>query len=767
MEQLFTFLFKYRPILFQEGDLTLAAPWPVLTVLGVGGVIATVAVLSYARPRGRATKGERAVMAGLRVGLLSVLLVCLLQPTLVLTSVVPQRNFVGVLLDDSRSMTLPDEDGEPRTGFVQEALGPEGELLAGLQERFAVRLFRFSDGAGRVGSAGELGWDGTRTGLATGLDRVREELSSVPLSGLVVVSDGADNAGRRLAEAVVPLQAASIPVYTVGLGEEALSPDIQVGRVEAPRAVLRGTSLVVDVVVSQRGFDGRTVPLVVESDRTLLAEEEVELTGAGEPSVVRVRFTLEEAGPQRIRFRVPVQDGELVDRNNERTLLLEVREDREKILYFEGEPRFEVKFVRRAVEEDENVQVVVLQRTAENKFLRLAVDSGDELAGGFPKTREELFQYRALILGSVEASFFTHDQLAMIADFVGQRGGGLLALGGRDAFAEGGYQGTPVAEALPVELEETPPAAGSGGFTQLSVRPTVAGRSHAATQIRAGAEASDELWDSLPPLSTLNRVTAVKPGATVLLTGEADGPDGVEERVVLAHHRYGRGTALALPVQDTWIWQMHADVPLEDMTHETFWQQLLRWLVDGVPRYVDVRPDRERAEAGETVRLVTEVNDSSYLAVNDARVVARVTAPDGTEEEVPLSWTVERDGEYAGTFRPGQDGQYRVAVEARRGAGDGEVLLGSDAAWVEVGPSDEEFFDAGQRRGALERLADETGGRYYTASSSGSLPEDIQFTGGGVTLTEERDLWDMPALLLLVIGFMAAEWGFRRARGLV
>ena len=146
-------------------------------------------------------------------------------------------------------------------------------------------------------------------------------------------------------------------------------------------------------------------------------------------------------------------------------------DESEKVLYFEGEPRWEVKFVRRAVSDDENLQVVVLQRTAESKFLRLDVDDAEELAAGFPKTREELFRYRALILGSVEASFFTHDQLNLIADFVSQRGGGLLLLGGRNSFREGGYEGTPVAEALPVFLDDEL-SDGRPFFSELFVSPT-------------------------------------------------------------------------------------------------------------------------------------------------------------------------------------------------------------------------------------------------------------------------------------------------------
>jgi len=759
MERVFTFLFKYRPLLFQEGDLVLSAPWPVLTALAVGGVVAAAGVVTYARASGKASRAERGVMAGLRLGAMGVLLLCLLQPALLLTSVVPQRNFVGILVDDSRSMGLADASGRTRADWIRESLGPEGsELLDALSERFALRFFRFSGETSRVTSVDELTFEGTRTDLGAALEHAREELSAVPLSGLVVFTDGGDNAGTPLARTLVPLQAASVPVYAVGLGDDAVTPDVQIDRVEGPRSVLRGTSLVVDAVVTGRGMSGRTVPLVVEDQSRILATQDVTLPGGGEPAVVRVRFELAEPGLRRIRFRVPPQEGERVDRNNERTLLVDVRGGREKILYFEGEPRWELKFLRRAVADDDNLQLVVLARTAENKFMRMEVDDSLELASGFPRTRDELFRYRALVLGSVEASFFTHDQLAMIADFVSQRGGGLLVLGGRSALAEGGYAGTPVEDALPVLLEE--PADPATAFVEVHVQPTPAGLHHVATQILPGAADPRERWDSLPTLTTVNRIERVKPGATVLLDGVTG--DGTR-RVALAHHRFGRGKALVLPVQDSWIWQMHADIALDDLTHETFWRQLLRWLVDGVPEHVGATVASERVEAGEAVEILVEVSDSAYLEVNDALVSASVAAPDGSVTVVPLDWTVERDGEYRGTFRPHVEGPHQVSVEAARG----DAAVGTDAVHVEVGPSDAEYFDAGLRRPLLERLARETGGRFYTPASVADLPEDLTFTGGGVTLVEERDLWDMPFLFLLLVGLVGSEWVFRRRRGLV
>jgi uncharacterized membrane protein len=450
-----------------------------------------------------------------------------------------------------------------------------------------------------------------------------------------------------------------------------------------------------------------------------------------------------------------------VDRNNARDVWIEVRGEREKILYFEGEPRYEVKFVRRAVLDDDNLQVVVLQRTAESKFLRLDVDDADELAAGFPRTREELFRYRGLILGSVEASFFTHDQLQMIADFVSERGGGLLALGGRSAFAEGGWAGTPVEEVLPIVMRE-PAAAADGFLAEVKASPTPAGLANAALQLGEDGEDPAERWEALPPLTTVNPITEVRPGATALLTGPAEGLDAPQ--IVLAHQRYGRGKALALPVQDSWLWQMHADVPLEDQSHETFWRQLLRWTVDGVPEAVAANLEREQVEPGEAVRLVATVGDSTFIEVNDAVVTAQVTSPTGDVQLLTADWTVERDGEYAVDVVPTEEGDYEVEITAT--SRDGQVL-GSDITHLHTAPSDDEFFGAGLRTQLLERIAEETGGQYYTPETVSSLPDDIAVTGAGVTLVEERDLWDMPVLFILMLCLMGAEWGYRRVRGLV
>ena len=755
-ESLFEFFFKYRPLIFEQGDFALRASWLGFLAIAVAGGAVFVTLRTYAQVRGNSQPLDRTILTAVRIAALSVLVFCLLRPVLVLSSVVPQENFLGVLIDDSRSMQIADTDETPRHAFVDSGFGdPESELLTALSERFALRFFSFSSQTDRVGDVGELNYSGTRTHLGQALERAHEELSGVPLSGLVVVTDGADNAEGGLGEALLPLQASAVPVFTVGVGREEYERDIQMSRVETPRRVLKGASLGVELVVTHRGYQGDTVTVQVEDEGRIVGTEDIQLGPEGDPQTVRMRFTANEEGPRLFSFRVSPRPDEMVTQNNLRQTLIVVEDRNEKLLYFEGEPRWEVKYLLRGVEEDENLQVALLQRTAENKFLRRNVDGPDELVGGFPRTRSELFKYRGLILGSIEAGHFTPDQLRMIADFVNHRGGGLLMLGSHRSFAEGGYAGTPVADVLPVVLDEARGDAEESFFQEVSVETTRAGATHPSTLIAENEDASVERWGTLPPVTIVNPITEVKPGATTLLTTP-------EDLVVLAFQRYGAGKSMAFPVQDSWMWQMHADVPVEDMTHETFWRRLIRWLVDGVPDQVVASLPHDQVEPDQVVTVLAEVGDANYEELNNSAVTALVTDPAGGLVELPMEWTAEKDGEYRTTFTAADEGFYEVRVEA---AVDND-LLGEDTVYLQVAPSDSEFYDSTMGASLLERVAEETGGRFYTPDTVGSLPDDIQYVGGGVTVVEERDLWDMPALLLLLVALVLSEWGYRRYRGL-
>ena len=772
LEGIFQFLFKYRPTEFAKGSFAFGASSSLVILLLAALVIAVPAVLSYAGVRGRSTKRDRWVLGSLRVAALAVLVICLFRPMLLLSAAVTQRNYVGVLVDDSRSMRIADRDGKQRSDWIEHAFGgPDSTLLKALRQKFIVRMFRFSSNAQRVDSAADLTFNATETHLGAAIEQARQELDGVPLSGLVVLSDGADNSRAPIGDELLSLRAKSVPIFTVGLGADRFEKDIEIRRVEASRSVLKGGTLVAELLIRQRGYAGSKVPVVVEDGGRIVSRDSIVLPNDGDIAPVRLAVTAREPGARSFTFRIPLQPGEQVEQNNLQQVLVDVRDGREKILYVEGEPRYEMRFIRAAVEADSNIQVVALQRTAENKFLRLAIDSADELASGFPKSRAELFRYRAIILGSIEASFFTHDQLAMLADFVNVRGGGLLFLGGRRSFAEGGYAGTPLAEVMPVVVQGDAVADSMTFFSDLTVSLTPAGASHAVAQIAPSPSVSLDTWKKLPAVTSVNRIREIKPGAVVLikgtmLEGGRAGEPGASlrswEQPVLVYQRYGRGLSVAFPVQDSWNWQMNPATSDDDQTFSRFWRQMMRWITGDVPSRVVATLPADQFNPKRPVAIRATVADSMYLPRNDAKVLAHVTSDSGDKRDLVLDWAIDRDGEYRGTFTPDQPGVYTVRVDATSPTGE----LVSDTTHLRVADLNTEYFDAEMRAPLLKRIATETGGRFYTPATANTLAEDVALSKHGVTVVNQMDLWDMPAVLLLLVALVTAEWSYRKMRGL-
>jgi hypothetical protein len=765
LDSVFEALFSYRPVVFQQGEFRFDVTTASLVATLIVAVVVGLAVLTYRRVRvNEGRPRDRVILTSLRVAALALVLFCLFRPTLVVRAAVDLQNVVAVLLDDSRSMQIPDWGGKPRGAYVKEQFGlPDGPLLEALSDRFLVRQFRFSSTANRMSSASEMTFSGPQTKLGAALDGARDELAGLPVAGVVLVTDGADTSDQSTDPALLAMKAQKIPVFTVGVGSEQLPRDVQIDRVTTPRSVLKDASLLVDVVVRNTGYGGRTVTVDVEDEGRIIGSEKVQLPTDGSPAQVRVRAIASEPGPRLFKFKVSPQDGELVTQNNVRESLVNVRDVREQILYFEGEPRWEMKFLRRAIADDKNLEVVALQRTADNKYMRLFGDEPEdpeELVGGFPKAREELFKYRGLILGSVEAGVFSGDQLQMIAEFVERRGGGLLMLGGPRAFGEGGYGGTPVADALPLLIDPKTRASDPAPPMRVKIAPTRAGQAHAVTQIAESEAASMSRWGELPQVTTVNAPLRPKPGATELLTGT---DDRGRPHVVLSSQRYGRGKSIALTAQDTWLWQMHASIPLEDQTHEHYWRQLLRWLVDGVPGVVDVRTTSDRIEPGDVVTIEASVVDRRFVELNDATVVATVARPGGTTITLPLQWTGGRDGQYRGTFVSTEAGAYEINVDATRAGGQ---AVGSGVTYVRAAASEAEYFDPTMHAASLSRIAEETGGKFYTSQAAKGLAEDVRYAGRGVTSVEERELWNMPIILIALMGLVCAEWGYRRVVGL-
>jgi uncharacterized membrane protein len=748
-----TFLFKYPPEVFRQGTFSFAGVPTVTLVLLAVAIVAVPVVGSYRKAGGRARGKDRALLAGVRLSTVALVAFCLAQPTLQLSSAVPQRNFVGVLVDDSRSMAISDVDGKPRADLVRQLIASDSALVRALSDRFQLRFFRFGGSTTRIEDLSSLQFEDEWTRLSPAIARAREELAQVPLAGLVVLTDGAENPPVPL-DSLQAISPEEVPLYLVGIGQERFDKDIEIVDLQGPASVLQGSTMAVDLAISQSGYGGRPVRVVAEESGRILTTREVTLERSG-ATTVRLQVPSPEPGVRSLRFSVQSERDEIIAENNRRDMVTTVRVGPDRILYYEGEPRFELKFLRRAVADDPNIRLVTLLRTAKDKYLRLGIEDSLELVNGFPRTREELFGYRGVILGSVEASALSVEQLRMLADFVSVRGGGLLVLGGRRSLAEGGYSETALSRVLPVNLGDPDTTL----LDSVAVLPTMAGGDEPALQLLSDEEANADRWRTLPRLTTVNRVTGLKPGAIALLESEIQG----RRTPVLAWQRFGRGKAIAFAVQDSWLWQMHADIPVEDETHETLWRQMLRWLVRDAPDRLSIAIGADRVPAGEPVAIGVHAANPRFDAVNSDLVTARLTGPTGRITELPVPWSGIRDGFYQVPFVPQEPGRYDLEVEARDPNDSTRQVA---TASFTVGDSEAELRGASMQATRLREMASRSGGRFYTPATVSSLPQDIAMSGTGITVTEQRDLWDMPVIFLLLVGLLGTEWGYRRWRGL-
>ena len=425
-----------------------------------------------------------------------------------------------------------------------------------------------------------------------------------------------------------------------------------------------------------------------------------------------------------------------------------------RILYVEGEPRWEYKFIRRAEEDDGDVQLVSLLRTTENKLYRQGVRDALELASGFPTRPEDLFGYDGLIIGSVDAGYFSPAQQSLMREFVDRRGGGLLFLGGRQALADGVWEGSQLNDLLPVSL---PTVNGTFHREPATVSLTEVGTDSAITRLVDDRAANVALWNKLPYLMDYQDPGTVKPGATVL----AQMHNGGRDLPLLVTQSFGRGRTAVLATGGTWRWQM--SLPLGDPTHAVFWHQLLHWLVADTRGQLSAQASVNALEDAGELQLLADVHDPHYLPATDAVVSAHVIGPDRLQAEVPLRPVPGIPGRYQADFSAPAAGIYVADLTANQGA----LPAGRDTVAFLREDGVAENFHTGQNVALLKALAADTGGRYWQPGELAGLARAIPFADAGVSVQHFQDLWNMPAVFLALILMRAGEWLARRRWGVV
>ena len=762
---MFELLFKYPSAVFRKGQFVLLGKWPAwLLVVVTGAAVVGLALLIRWRLQNAApeVRNWRAwAVWGMQSAFLALVLFLLWQPAIIVAELSSQQNIIAVVVDDSRSMSIADSDGRTREAVAVAAL--EGGVLAGLRQRFQTRLYRLGGELTRVEGPREIAPVEPATRIGDNLKRLATETSELPVGAIVLLSDGGQNTagtgGSGISrDALEALRNRRLPVHTVGFGREESSHDVEIEDVGMAANAITNSRIAATVSLTQRGYAGQPAKLTVRDGAKALAEREITLAADGRIQTEPLFFSAGAAGAKSLTIGIDPLPGEENPANNAVARPILVSDAKRRILYVEGEPRWEYKFIRRAEAEDPTVQLVSMLRTSENKIYRQGISDPGELAGGFPVRPEDLFGYAGIIIGSVDAGYFTPLQQELLREYVDRRGGGILFLGGRFSLSDGGWGSSTLNDVLPTFLPS-----GNHNFHRnaATVELTAQGVDSPITQLLDDPGKNAQRWKKLTFLADYEDAGAPKPGATVLANLHA----GRRKLPLLITQSYGHGRTAILATGGTWRWQMSE--ALGDPSHDLFWQQLLRWLVAESPGPV-VASASERLLMDEgRIELRAQVRDQQFERAVNAQVTAHIIGPDGTNALADLMPSENTPGLYQTEWTAEKPGTYVVEVTAESARGSQARELGRDVLTVQRENGVAENFHTEQNRHLLEQLASDTGGRYWKPSELKSLPRDISYSEAGISVRSTKELWDMPIVFLLLLGLPIAGWLLRRKWGVI
>jgi uncharacterized membrane protein len=733
-------------------------PWW-LVALAASGIVG-IAVWSYRRPLAPLSPARRVLLGVLRASALGSLVVLLARPMVALPPAAAGDVVVPVLIDASRSMRVGDAGGKPRLAAARDLV--QGMILPTLEGQARVELFAVGDAA-TPATLDTLVADGRKSDLSGAIAAVRDRLRGSRIPGMLVLSDGGDT-GRETGGPEGTARGDHVaPVFTIGIGSPEGLPDREVVGLSAGDPRLDQALVDLRVSISSRGFGPTPFDIRVLANGRLLTTDRVTPGADGSPIDLSVPVSPDPAIATTYTVEIPAAPDEVIVENNARSVLMSPAGRKRRVLVLAGAPGYDYSFFARALARDPNLEVDSVVRKGQNDsgadtFLVQATGGrGATLTSGFPSTREALFAYDALVVANLEGDYFTHAQLALAADFVGERGGGLLLVGGR-SFEGRGLTGTPLGDVLPIELTDRrgtrPYGGGEDGPGLLNrMAPTTEGETHPIMRLGTREETRAR-WADMPPLAAVAAVGGPRPGATVLAVSAAPGGSATS---VVAVQRYGRGRSMAFGGEASWRWRMLR--PAADRSYEFFWRQALRWLAADAPDPVTLSLTAD-AQPGEAVAIEIGVRDRAFAPVSDATVEAVLTAPGSDPVRLPLR--LDGTGRFTTRAEPRAAGPFRLQVEARRAS----ALLGSADRWFLAGGIDRELVDPRLNEGVLQRLARESGGSYARASEAASVIARLRAAAPSGREPIYVDAWHTRWAFAFVVAVLSGEWLCRRRWGL-
>lgn len=791
--------------------VSIASPewWLGAVALLAAGVVAIWTAYSAA---GRiALRGKLA--KSLKLLAITLLAFCLVEPVWSGLLAKPQANLFVLLVDNSRSLSVKSSQTESLAERTRRLLTPtdDANWLTRLDQDFSLQRVVFDNRVRQVSDFQSLDWSGDRSALKAALVELSKRFQGRPIGGVILVSDcrPTDLAESEFASLAAECRALG-PIFPVVLQESSRLPDVSLENVTVSETSFEDAPVTVQCdarVVGLKSSDDLEISCQLVGQDGKVVEEQTQ-TINGEKAVFRFQLRPTTSGLafyDLIASLTPKTPGkqptteESCRENNRRTVVVNRGATRHRVLYLSGRPNWDFKFLRRAIDEDDLVDLVAMIRIAkrEAKFdfrgrdgqssnalfrgfkgetdeeterydepvlVRLNTQSPDELRAGFPKTAEELFGFDALVLDDIEAQFFTRDQLTLLERFVSERGGGLMMVGGAESYSSGSYERSPVADILPVYLDR---ATYPDEDSQLKLDLTREGWLQTWTRLRSTEETERERLQRMPQFTTLNPVRGIKPGASILATVSSS--NGTRWPALVTQ-QFGRGHSAALLLGDLWRWQLHSTNDATDDLAKA-WRQTIRWLVADVPHRLQLRTESEVGGIVDAVRISVRAVDAEFHPLDNARIRLHVAGAGAKDASSLVTNVVELEAEpsdsesglYSAVFTPPSHGGW--SVKARAQDSEGKELAVEETGWVHD-PLSEELKTLGVDSHFLKSLAVATGGRVVPEEDLSQFVAELRQESMPVMQAWSMPLWDHPSVFAIVLACLIGEWTLRRVNGL-
>lgn len=742
----------------------------------------------------------RVLLGVARLVALSLVVASLFEPTAVVNESHSQARALPVLIDVSESMSMKDprkdakdvadaaaalgmlegKDLEPERVAMQLDAGQRQAILSAsrldlargiltktgspvfksLGESLDISYHSFAGSTQVVSDASTVSAEdlasltatAPTTSIAASLEAVAKSGVNPP-AGIVLLTDGIDHASSQRAESVLrDLGARGIPVFPVPIGLTE-PDDVSIRNLVMQEVAFSGDRVPVKVQLLSKGYEKRTAQLTITLNERQVSQRRVRLEGGLQFEDIDFNMDLYEKGAARIVVAIEPFGDEVSVANNRVEHSIRVVNEKVNVLYIEGNNRWEFRYLSAILKRDPRLKTTFIASSAGPEFARNSPENIER----FPSKREEAFKYDLVILGDVDAAFFTPEELGLLEELIRDRGGSLLVLCG-PMHTPASFAGTPVETMLPVKFDPD----SKWELTPEAVYPvlTAEGRSSMVMMLENENEENDRVWSRVAPLDHLPPLLGAKPGATVLAT-LSDAAGGSQRYPLVAWHRYGTGKCLSLATDRLWRLRFKTG----DKYHWRVWSQCIQFLtlsrLMGEHKRIRLETDRSTYRDGEQARLFAHVLNEDYEPVvqNSFEITVNGVGENALKERVSLQADRTSPGLYEGYFTAPASGRYRLEANED----DQEV---SNTTEFQVAAVNEELTDPNMRLDGLQRMAQLTGGKCLRVQDLPKLGTLVNTAPVATTVRSERSLWDSGLVAAVLVGLLGMEWILRRKHDL-